>query len=193
MLDKNPGRSITYSLEKIQTDLAKHSPSIVLTSRPFHKAELIRLLLESADYPATLLDFDLLYSGYVASHMVQKKDTTSIICPQKQNWKRTMHDVLVRMSEERHMIIIDSFNGFHNMYSYKESARFVNASLMLLASVGRFKKCPVVAMAYARKNMRNQWVLHPGGRQIASSKNSALYHLEKDNDMLHVTPLEDTQ
>ena len=56
------------------------------------------------------------------------------------------------MCKERLLVIVDSFNGLHNMYD-KDSARFVNASLMLLAFMARFKRCSVVTMALARKNL----------------------------------------
>lgn len=165
-------------------------PNIILTSKPFHKAELVNSLLDSVDYPVTFLDFDLLYSGYVTSNLVQKRDHVSVFCPRREDWKQILHGILTKMRREKSMVLIDSFNGLHNMYSDKDSGRFVNASLMLLAFIGRHKRCPIVVMALARKNQKNRWVLSPGGRQIINSKNLNFYTLDKTGQALSVTPLE---
>lgn len=190
MLDKNPDQLLAESLRQIQDGSSEHNPNIILASKPFHKAEVVNSLLDSINYPVILLDFDLLYSGYVASNMIQKRDGVHIFRPQRDDWNKTLHTVLEKMCQERFMVIIDSFNGFHNMYNDKDSARFVNASLMLLAFVGKFQRCPVVAMALARKNKRNYWVLSPGGRRIINSKNSHFYTVGKSDDMLSVSLLE---
>ena len=188
-MDKNPDRSLAGSLGQIQDGLSWHGPNIILASKPFHKAELATSLLDAAGCPVTFLDFDLLYSGYVASGMVQKKDGVLILRPRRDDWDEILHGVLVRMSAERTMVVIDSFNGLHNMYSGRGSARFVNASLMLLAYMGKFKRCPVVALALARKNARGEWILSPGGRHVMNPKNSGLYGLREAGGALSVTPL----
>lgn len=190
MLDKNPDQILAERLRQIRDGSSEYNPNIILASKPFHKAEMVNLLLNSINYPVILLDFDLLYSGYVASKMIQKRDDVHIFRPQREDWDKTLHTVLEKICQERFMVIIDSFNGFHNMYNDKDSARFVNASLMLLAFVGKFQRCPVVAMALARKNKRNEWVLSPGGRRIINSKNSHLYTVSKNDDVLSVTLLE---
>lgn len=188
-MDKNPDQILADALKQIGDRSSEHNPNIILASKPFHKAELVNLLLDSIDYPVILLDFDLLYSGYVTSKMIQKRDDIQVFCPQKEDWNKILHSVLEKIYRERFMVIIDSFNGFHNMYNDKDSARFVNASLMLLAFIGKFQKCPVVVMAMARKNKKNKWILSPGGRHILNSKNSNLYTLNKDKDVLSITPL----
>ena len=186
-MDKNAERIIPDSLQRIETGLLGSGPHLILASRPFHKAESLNLLLHNANCPALVLDFDLMYSGYVASNMIQARDNIQIIRPRVEDWNNTLRHILEKMCQERLLIIIDSFNGFHNMYSDMDSARFVNASLMLLAFVGRFKKCPVIAMALARKSKKDKWILMPGGRQIISPKNSNLYTVSKDGDTLCLT------
>lgn len=184
MLNKNHDVRVAFS---------ELGPNIILVSKPFHKAEFVNSLLDSVDYPVTFLDFDLLYSGYVTSKLVQKRDHVSIFCPQRNDWKQILHGVLAKIHQEKSMVIIDSFNGLHNMYSDKDSGRFVNASLMLLAFIGQFKRCPIIVMALARKNQKNRWVLSPGGRQIINSKNLNFYILDRDSDTLSVTPIEYVQ
>lgn len=190
-MDKNPDQTITDVLKQISNP-TERGPSIILSSRPFHKAELVNMLLDSAQSPAVILDFDLLYSGYVESGMVQKRDDVHVFCPQRNDWKEILCSVIEKMCQERLLVIIDSFNGLHNMYD-KDSARFVNASLMLLAFMARFKRCSVVTMALARKNTHDNWVLLPGGRRITSSKKSDLFIAEKNNGTLSVAPLNVTK
>lgn len=189
-MDKNPDHSFAGSLRQAVDGFPGHNPNMILASEPFHKAELANLLLDSAGCPAILLDFDLLYSGYVASGMIQRKGGVRVLRPQKGDWPKTLHSVLVEISREKSMVVIDSFNGLHNMYGERESARFVNASLMLLAYMAKFKKCPVVALALARKNKKNEWILSPGGRHIMAPEGSGFYSLDKKNGgTLSMTPL----
>jgi hypothetical protein len=83
------------------------------------------------------------------------------------------------------VIIIDSFNGFYNVLNEKESGRFINASLMLLSSIGREVGSSVIITALTRKNDNSKLILSPGGRHVIDSKKSGFYHLEKkDNDVI---------
>ena len=188
-MDKNPDQVLADILKQIGGESSEHNPSIILASKPFHKAELVDSLLDSVNYPVIFLDFDLLYSGYVTSKIVKQRDDIHVFRPQKDDWNEILHSVLEKIYRERFMVIIDSFNGFHNMYDDKGSARFVNASLMLLAFIGKFLRCPVVVMALARKNKKNQWILSPGGRHVINPKNSSLYTVNKNEDVLSITPL----
>ena len=191
-MDKNAERILTDNLKRMGSGLSGSGPHFILSSRPFHKAESLNLLLHYSNHPAVILDFDLMYSGYVASNMIQARDDIQVIRPRVEDWNKTLRYILEKMCQERLLVIIDSFNGFHNMYSDMESARFVNASLMLLAFVGRFKRCPVIATALARKSKKDRWILMPGGRHIIRPKNSNLYMVSKDADTLCLVPLEHT-
>ncbi len=185
-MDKNPYRISADSLGQIREDFSSHNPNIILASDPFHKAELATSLLRSADCPVIFLDFDLMYSGYVAARLVERRENVRIIRTSRGGWQETLHGVLGKISVARSMVIIDSFNGFHSMYGEKESARFVNASLMLISYMGSFRKCPVVALALARRNAQNRWILSPGGRHITGSENSRLYSLRKTGGALYL-------
>jgi hypothetical protein len=65
------------------------------------------------------------------------------------------------------------------MFDEKESGRFINASLMLLSSIGRESGSLVIITAITRKNDGGEWILSPGGRHIIDSKKSGIYHLKR--------------
>lgn len=187
---KNHDHVSVDGLRQIQEEFPEHNPNIILASNTFHKAELVNLLLNSTTHPVLFLDFDLLYSGYVTSGLVQKGDNVQIFRTSKKDWSKTLHSILEKTSRERFTVIIDSFNGFHSMYGNRESARFLNASLMLLSYVASFRRCSIVVLALARKNSQDRWILSPGGRHITGSRNSSLYRLKKTGDemsIIHVT------
>ena len=187
-MDKNPDWSC--GPEQIR-EFSRHNPNIIISSSPFEKTKLADSLLRAADCPAVFLDFDLLYSGYMTSGLIQKRDDIMLVRANMQDWNKTLQTVLEQMSRDRLMVVLDSFNGFHNMYGDIKSARLVNASLMLLSYVAGFKGCPVVALALTRQNSLGRWVMSPGGRQIVGSKNSCLYSIRNDNGVLSLRRIRD--
>lgn len=157
--------------------LSEHGPNVILVSKPFYKVELVNSLSHSVDCPVILVDFDLLFSGYANSKMVQVNNNVHIIRPKRDDWDKILRDVMEKMYKEKLLLIIDSFNGFHNMCN-GDSTRFVNASLMLFACAGRFKRCQIVIMALARKNQRDRWILSSGGGYLPKRLN--LYSIKDD-------------
>ena len=185
MPDKNP--DYAAALKRLADASSKRNLSIIMASEPFHKAELVNSLLDYVDCPAILLDFDLLYSGYLKSGLIPKRPGLHLFCPHGEaDWNKALHSTLAMMVQNRFMVIVDSLNGLHSIHPGKDSARFVNASLMLLAFVGRLRQCPVVVITLAKKS-RARWVLSPGGRTIMTPKNSQLYTLDR-TDTLHIKP-----
>ena len=111
MLDKNPEQIIDNDLTQIQIKFEQNNPNIVLCSKPFHKIEFLDRLINSTEDPIIFIDMDLLYTGYVQSGMIQKKENVVIFCPNKTNWKEKISEIISNVSKERFLIIIDSFNG----------------------------------------------------------------------------------
>ena len=102
----------------------------------------------------------------------------------KEDWKKSITEIADKISNEKNLVIIDSFNGFYSIFDEKESGRFINASLMLLSSIGIKSNSSVIITAIVRKNDSNEWILSPGGRHIINSKKSGLYNLSKIEDNL---------
>ncbi len=189
VLDKNPEQILDDDLICVENEFSNKNPNIILCSEPFLKAEFLNELINSINYPVIFLDFDLLYSGYIVSEMIKKNDKVEIFHPSKEDWKKTISEIAKRISNEKNLVVIDSFNGFYNIFDEKESGRFINASLMLLSSIGRANGSSVIITALVRKNDNGEWILSPGGRHIIDSKKSGTYHLKKIDDSLLLSSL----
>ena len=189
VLDKNPEQILDGKIKYGRNEFLNKNPNIILCSEPFLKAEFLNELIDSINYPVIFLDFDLLYSGYIVSEMIKKNDKVEIYRPSKANWKKIITEIAKKISNEKVLVVIDSFNGFYNIFDEKESGRFINASLMLLSSIGRESDSSVIITAMARKNDNDEWILSPGGRHIIDSKKSGTYHLKRIGNSLMLSSL----
>jgi len=185
MLDKSSEQILNNNLTYIQKEFEQNIPSIVLCSESFHKIEFLNRLINSVKDPIIFIDMDLLYTGYVESGMIQKKNNVTIFHPNKTNWKEKLREIIIRISKEKSLVVIDSFNGVYNMFDDLEFTRFVNSCIMLLASIGKQTRCTVVVTTIARKKENDSWVLSPGGKQIIKSGKTGVYFLKKiENDLV---------
>ncbi|MFB5619656.1 MAG: hypothetical protein ACE5RC_00790 [Nitrosopumilus sp.] len=187
MLDKNPELSID-DMAKIQIQFEQKNPNIVLCSKPFHKIEFLDRLINSVEDSIVLVDMDLLYTGYVQSGMIQKRENMEIFCPDKIDWKKRLTEIISKVSKERFLVIIDSFNGVYNLFDELESSRFINSCIMLLSAIGNQTKSSVIITGMARKKDNDEWILSPGGKHIIKSEKTGVYFLKKiQNDLVIVT------
>ena len=191
VLDKSPENVLDNNLTCIQNEFRQNRPSIVLCSEPFHKAEFLNRLINSVENPIIFIDVDLLYTGYVESGMIQKKNNVTIFHPDKESWKKELLEIITKVSKKRFLVVIDSFNGVYNMFDDLESARFINACIMLLSSVGKQTGSSVVIIAMARKKENNEWILSPGGKQIIKSGKTGVFFLKKIENDLVISTFED--
>ena len=192
MLDKSPEWVLDNNLTYIQNEFRKNIPSIVLCSEPFYKIEFLNTLINSVENLIIFLDMDLLYTGYIESGMIQKKENLVIIHPNKENWKENLSEIITKTSKDEILVIIDSFNGVFNMFDDLESARFINSCIMLLASLGRNTNSSIIVTAMVRKKENGDWVISPGGKQIIKSEKTGMYFLKKIEENLIISNLEKT-
>ena len=191
MLDKSPEWVLDNSLLHIKNEFEKNIPSIILCSDPFHKAEFLNRLINSIEHQIIFVDMDLLYTGYVESGMIRKKDNVIIFHPDKTNWKKELSNVITKISKERILVVIDSFNGVYNMFDDLESVRFINSCIMFLSSFGRETNSSVIVTGMARKKEEN-WIISPGGKQIIKSTKTGVYFLKKIEKNLIITTEKNT-
>lgn len=185
MLDKSPEQILDSKLVHIQNEFKEKIPNIILCSEPFHKAEFLNKLINSFEKQIIFVDLDLLYTGYVESGMIQKKNNLTIFHPTKENWGKKFTEIITKVSKEKFIVIIDSFNGIYNMFEDLESAIFINSCIMLLASLGKDTDSSVIITAMARKKENEGWILTPGGKQIIKSTKTGVYLLKKiENDLI---------
>ena len=184
MLDKNPEIILDDNLEKIQNEFRKNVPSLVLSSDSFHKIEFLNKLINSVENPIIFVDMDLLYSGYIESKMIQKRENLVIFQLNKLNWEKELSEIITKGSKAEFLIIIDSFNGIYNLFDDLESARFVNSCIMLLSSLGKQSNSTIIITTMARKKDNGEWILSPGGKHILKSAKTGVYFLKKiQNDL----------
>jgi hypothetical protein len=189
VLDKSPEWVLDNNLIHIKNEFKKSIPSIILCSEPFHKIKFFNKLINSVESPIIFVDMDLLYTGYVESGMIQKKDNVVIFHPDKTNWIKKLSDIITKISKEKFLVVIDSFNGIYNIFDDLESAIFINSCIMLLSSLGRETNSFIVISAMVRKKENNEWILSPGGKQIIKSKKTGVYFLKKIEDDLIISVL----
>jgi len=184
VLDKNPEINCNDNFEYFQNEVKKNVPSLVLCSNSFHKIEFLSKLIISVKNPIIFVDMDLLYSGYIESKIIQKKENLIIFQPNKVNWEQKLSEIISEISNNKFLIIIDSFNGIYNLFDDLESTRFVNSCIMLLSSLGKQSNSTIIITAMARKKDNNQWILSPGGKNILKLPRSSVYFLKKiENDL----------
>ena len=159
-------------------------PGIVLCTEPFDKMEFLDVMINCTTYPVIFVDMDLLYTGYVESGMIRRRDNVKVFCPGRQDWMAEFAKIVLASSKERTLVVIDSLNGMHGAFDDIESARFVNSCIMLLASLGRQADSPVIVTAMTRPGNNRGWVLAPGGRQIIRSRQAGCYLLRKAGSRL---------
>ena len=176
-MDKNPNWILDNDLVQLKNEFSDKNPNIILCSEPFVKSEFLNRLIDSTTFPVIFLDFDLLYSGYVISGMIKKNENVKIIRSSRINLEKDLKEIIERISKEKVLVVLDSFNGIYNMFDELESTRFINATIMLLSSVARHTKSLIVATAMVIKNDSGEWILSPSGRHLIDSKKSGIYDL----------------
>lgn len=182
-MDKNPEHISDNDLEKIKKEFSLSNPVILLCDNPFVKTAFLHYLINTSNDKIIFLDFDLLYSGYITSKLIKGNNRVNRVFLDKENWNKKLAEVLSKISVEKYLVIIDSLNGMNNVFAEKDYARFINASIMLLASCGRKTGSKIIATGMARKR-ESELVLVPGGRHIIESKNSRNFFLEEKDEKI---------
>ena len=184
MLHKNQHDAI----EKIQNIIdSKNLNSIsfddaITKTYFFHKLTLI------AKTPIIYLDFDLLYSGYVASMILNKSDNVSVYQLTQESIKDTFVNLMDRISLEQHTVIIDSLNGFFAILDdQKESGRMVNSLVMLLVNAAQNTNSPVILGSISKFKKDEGWILSAIGRHVIEIDDMNTISIRKQNSQLQIT------
>ena len=109
-------------------------------------------------------------TGYFQSEMIPKRENLIIFSPDKDMWKQQLTEIIVKFSDKRCLIVIDSLNGAYNLFSGLESIRFVDSCIMLLLSLIKKTNSLLLTTAIVRKNKEKSWILSPGGKEIVNSR-----------------------
>lgn len=166
-------------------DFLGAGPSMVLCPHPFSKCSFLETLARTADHGVIYVDFDMLYSGYVAANMLQQPANVLIRRPEAVSWREEITGLIQTVSVEPYLVIIDSLNGMNAMWAGRDTARLANYAIMLLASLGTEAGTKVVVSAIAREGS-DGWELLPGGRQLSGGAGENLFVLEVSSGSLQI-------
>jgi hypothetical protein len=179
VLDKNPDE-VLESIIEAKGIIEKNVMNSVFCYEPFLKTKFLANLIKKFEIPIIYLDFDLMYSGYITSEMLPLRENVIIWRPSKEGWNQVLKTILQKISQERCLVIIDSLNGFSNLFEGKDTGREINAYIMLMASMANQTKSNVLFVSMARKNDEKEWVLSPTSRHILENKKMMKALLKKD-------------
>ena len=182
MLDKNPDNSVS-GISEAKNYLNKNTLTAVLCKEPFAKAAFLTKLVDQSDIPVIYLDFDLLYSGYVKSETISKGDNVSLFMPSKDEWEKTLGKVLLMVSSQKSLVIIDSLNGLYNLFEGKDIGRLVNSYIMLLVFVAEQSGSSVLFSSMVRKKDKEGWVIVPTSRRVVDTQMTRLYLKKVDSEI----------
>lgn len=189
-MDKNPDKNLVIS--KIKNYLNKNTLTAILCSEPFAKAAFLSKVIDETNLPVIYLDFDLLYSGYVKSEIISENKNVSLFAPSKDNWNKILGNVLLTISNQKHIIIIDSLNGLYNLFDGKDIGRLINTYIMLLVFSAKESGSSVLFSSMVRKKDKEGWVLSPTSRRIIDTKMTKMY-LKKNNSEIIMEVIGDDQ
>jgi hypothetical protein len=148
-------------------------------------------LTSITDIPTIYLDFDLLYSGYVAARILSQDQNITLHQPTQQTWKNLSVDVMDKISQKQHLVIIDSLNGFFTtLLNQKESGRTINNTIMLLVSTGQKTNSVVVVGSISNFKKDEGWILSAVGRRVIEIEKMNLLSVRRQNSNLQLASLD---
>src|SRR3972149_4927319 len=120
-LDKNPEQYSDENLSSIMKIIELNTLNSIMFSDPFLKTIFLNKLILKTNTPIFYLDFDLLYSGYVTSNIISLRNGVTLYRPTKDDWIKTLKTILLKLSENKSMLIMDSLNGLFNLHNEKKN------------------------------------------------------------------------
>jgi len=148
----------------------------------FHKLGLV------TDVSVIYVDFDLLYSGYLAANILSQNENVELYTP-KEDWREIFAQITDKISTKKHLVLIDSLNGFFATLSEsKDSGRIINSVLVLLASAAQ-KADSAVLFGSTAKLKEDGWVLPGIGRKIVQIQKMNFLALQQKNETLNLVSL----
>lgn len=187
MLDKNPD-VVLERIVKAKEIIEKNTMNSVLCYEPFVKTKFLSDLIREFKIPIIYLDFDLMYSGYLTAEMLPRQENVTLLRPSREDWSSVLKTILEQVSQEKCLVVIDSLNGFSNLFEGKDAGREINGYIMLLVSMANQSRSHVLFVSMARKNDEKEWVLSPTSRHILENKKMTKVLLKKEESefSLHI-------
>ena len=181
-LDKNPEQYSDEDLSSIMKIIELNTLNSIMFSDPFLKTIFLNKLILKTNTPVFYLDFDLLYSGYITSNIISLRNGVTLYRPTKDDWNKTLKTILLKLSENKSMLIMDSLNGLFNLHNEKKDAgRLINSYIMFLSCVAKMSNSCIVLPSITRKKNDEGWALSITGRRVIESKQMTRIQLDQIN------------
>ena len=128
-----------------------------------------------------------MYSGYVTSEIIPVTPDVTLLQPTQENWNEMFKNILQQISQVQTTIIIDSINGFYNMfYEINDVGRLVNSFIMLIIGVAKMSNSHFLFGSFVKRKEKEHFVLSDTGRQIIDAKQMTKIYLNKKNSVLEI-------
>jgi hypothetical protein len=193
----------SVSLEKIQKIIFEQNLGSISFEDAITKTYFFHKLGRLVDVPVVYLDFDLLYSGYLAANILPYNENLELLAP-KEDWRDHIVQTMNKISQKKHLVLIDSLNGFFaSMVDQKDSGRIINSILVLLSSAAKKADSTILVGSTAKFKKDEGWILPGIGRHVVQINQMSflavrkkdeslnLLSLNHDNSVKSVTPLDD--
>ncbi len=186
-LDKNPEQYTNDQLSRIMKIIELKTLNSIMFFDPFLKTVFLNKLILKTNTPIFYLDFDLLYSGYVTSNIISLQNDVIMYQPTKDNLIKILKTILLKLSENKSMLIMDSLNGLFNLHNEKKDAGLlINSYIMLLSCVAKMSNSCIVLSSLTRKKNDEEWALSITGRHVLESKHMTRIQLDQINSSMVV-------
>jgi len=191
-LNKNPEQYPNEDFSSIMKIIESNTLNLILCSDSFLKTIFLNKLILATNTPIFYLDFDLLYSGYVTSKIISLQNGVTLYSPTKEDLIKTLKTILLKLSEQKSMLIIDSLNGFFNLRNEKKDVgRLINSYIMLLSCVAKMSNSCIILSSITRKKNNEGWVLSVTGRHVIESKKMTRFQLDQIHSNLIVNVIDE--
>ena len=176
---------MVQKMEAIRNVWEQNTTNMIFYQDSFTKTSFFTKEIANWKIPIFYLDFDLQYTGFVKSGMIQEMKNLTLLCPENGSLREDLKSVIAKITRERSLIIIDSLNGFFNaLEDNKNLGRLVNSFLMLLVSAASHTKSTIMVGILSKLN-EDRWVLYNTGRNVIDNEHFTKIQLtKKENNTL---------
>ncbi|HXG74411.1 MAG TPA: hypothetical protein VNK44_06305 [Candidatus Nitrosotenuis sp.] len=186
-MDKNP-----VGTDKIRKLILSSPLGSISFENAITKTYFFHKVAAMVEIPVVYFDFDLLYSGYLAANILQQHENTTVHQPREDTWKKLLAETLDQISQKRHLVMIDSLNGFFTVLAdQKNAGKLINNALIMLASMGQRADSTVLVGSISKYKKDEGWVLSAIGRHIVEVNGMNHFTVRRLNSALHLTLVDD--
>ena len=180
---------MVQKMEAIRNVLEQNTTNMIFYQDSFTKTSFFTKEIANWEIPIFYLDFDLQYTGFVKSGMIQEMKNLTLLCPENGSLREDLKSVIAKITRERSLIIIDSLNGFFNaLEDNKNLGRLVNSFLMLLVSAASHTKSTIMVGILSKLN-EDRWVLYNTGRNVIDNEHFTKIQLTRKENNAFATLL----